>query len=164
MSQLEDIVAWRLERPTIMWRLLIYAHRLLTALFLEFPSGGLGGFVPWAAGLPEDPEEAISTVELFAHGKAPWLSPIAGKTFIEASRTKAWVNYFDSAEHRRYLPLDSLDLVSARPRIRSKRPRFKTAPWEARLTGPDQDVTIKGPWLSIAWLGTLAGWAEPDPP
>lgn len=31
----------------------------------------------------------------------------------------------------------------------------------ATVSGPNFEIVIEGPWFAIAWLGHLAGWADP---
>jgi hypothetical protein len=41
--------------------------------------------------------------------------------------------------------------------------RAQTATWELILTSDDNEerITVMGPWLTLAWLAHLGGWAEP---
>ena len=63
---------------------------------------------------------------------------------------------------RRELPLQDLWLDSADPVHGQLGPR--KAPdtiWDAVVSGTDTALQVRGPWLHIAALGMLAGWAEP---
>ena len=61
------------------------------------------------------------------------------------------------------LSLGEWSLVQAHPRRGSR--VGATAPsarWRARLRRGGQEFTVDGEWLSLAWLGCLAGWEDPS--
>jgi hypothetical protein len=61
------------------------------------------------------------------------------------------------------LPLQELQLIAAHCPDRLWFPKCATAEWELALSHSDAVVWVSGPWLTLAWLGLLAGWPEPSP-
>jgi hypothetical protein len=64
---------------------------------------------------------------------------------------------------RRYLPLDRLRVTSAVSLDRGDRRQARSL-WSLSVTGGDEDLDmfdIQSTWLTLAYLGTLAGWPEP---
>ncbi len=158
MVAAEEIIGWRVEAATWPWRVAMSVDALVQIVTGSLPSGGLAG--AWVAET-EDSNDYIDGVEVAVRGQAPWLSPLAGWSPVECSVEQAWINYMDGSEHRRILPLNELTLTDARPRIRSSRPKFATAPWELHVTGTSSNLVFRGRWLGLAVIGTLAGWPEP---
>lgn len=63
---------------------------------------------------------------------------------------------------REELSLADLWLDTAEPAPGLVGPRKAVdAVWEAVISGTDRGLVVRGPWLHIAALGMLAGWAEP---
>lgn len=100
--------------------------------------------------------------------------------FGRKRRWAAWTVRFTSSQARVHddpgmpavteLSLSEWSLVQAHPR-RRRSTEGATAPevqWRARLrrvreSGTDE-FTVEGEWLSLAWLGFLAGWEDPSRP
>ena len=40
-------------------------------------------------------------------------------------------------------------------------PKCASAQWELVLAQGDDHLTVQAPWLTLAWMGHLAGWPEP---
>jgi hypothetical protein len=40
-------------------------------------------------------------------------------------------------------------------------PKCASAQWELVLARGDDRLTVQAPWLTLAWMGHLAGWPEP---
>lgn len=93
-------------------------------------------------------------------------------------RWAAWTVRFTSSQARVHddpgmpavteLSLPEWSLVQAHPRRRRSR-QGATAPgtqWRARLRRVGEkgaeEFTVEGEWLSLAWLGFLAGWQDPS--
>ena len=63
---------------------------------------------------------------------------------------------------RRALALAELWLDAAAPLHGQVGPRKAAETvWEAVISGADSELVVRAPWLHLAALGTLAGWAEP---
>lgn len=60
------------------------------------------------------------------------------------------------------MPLQHLRILAAEPIGRDRKdPRAR---WRLEVTDvrePRASITIAGEWISLAWLGHLAGWPEP---
>lgn len=57
--------------------------------------------------------------------------------------------------------LNQLSVVSASP-LRGGGRRSRGTAWELRLTAPNGATgTLRGDWLSLAWVGTAANWPAP---
>ncbi len=60
------------------------------------------------------------------------------------------------------VPLEHLRILAAEPIGRDRKdPRAR---WRLEVTDvrePRASITITGEWISLAWLGHLAGWPEP---
>ena len=64
---------------------------------------------------------------------------------------------------KRVLPLASVTVAAAVCLRPEPNPDDIGAVWELTITGPDGvHWTVRGPWLYLAHLGTLAGWPQPD--
>jgi hypothetical protein len=61
------------------------------------------------------------------------------------------------------LPLETLTISRASwvPRPLTRRKAVDAA-WVIDVTGPETSLSFHGRWLVLAYLGTLAGWPEPD--
>jgi hypothetical protein len=61
------------------------------------------------------------------------------------------------------LPLETLTISRASwvPRPLTRR-KAVDAVWVIDVTGPETSLSFRGRWLALAYLGTLAGWPEPD--
>lgn len=60
------------------------------------------------------------------------------------------------------LDLPELWIDSATPvgRVWGHR-KARNRPWELVVSGPASSFLVRGPWVLLAYLGTLAGWPEP---
>ena len=113
----------------------------------------------WA--LTDDADAFVDLGRLRLSGTAPWLP--AGRHLVRATQRDAWLAPDRGERPSVRVPLDQLRVAGALHRGRSRRPGHAGAPWELALSGPDSALTLDGPWLSLAWLGHLAGWPEPTP-
>ena len=112
--------------------------------------------------LPTDPDAFGDLGRLRLSGTAPWL-PAGNRHLLRVTSRDAWVGTGRGERPSVRVPLEDLRVTAARSRSRSRRPRHAAAPWELDLAGTRSELLLDGPWLSLAWVGHLAGWPEPTP-
>ena len=112
--------------------------------------------------LPTDPDAFGDLGRLRLSGTAPWL-PAGNRHLLRVTSRDAWVGTGRGERPSVRVPLEDLRVTAARSRSRSRRPRHAAAPWELDLAGTRSQLLLDGPWLSLAWVGHLAGWPEPTP-
>ena len=112
--------------------------------------------------LPGDPDAFGDLGRLRLSGTAPWL-PAGNRHLVRATSRDAWLGVGRGQRPSVRVPLEELRVTGARSLSRSRRPRHAAAPWELSLAGTRSELLLDGPWLSLAWLGHLAGWPEPTP-
>jgi hypothetical protein len=110
--------------------------------------------------LPDDPGAEILDLSCrVTDGTAPWMpGPYADRPVLRMSSTTAWI------QPPGLRPRVELDL--SRHRLTGMRHLFSAPGPEgvvsAEIVGPETQVTVRGPWIAIAWLGHLAGWPDPQ--
>lgn len=160
----EDVVGWQVQQPTQLVRL----GRMTVTLVEMALAAGTYSSVDSLGGrprLPDDPTEDLPLDAVFIEGQAPWMPPPwTGKQLVGMTLEQATINPAGLDSTRRALPLRGLQITAARSRSRSRRPKHASAPWVIDVSDGHHTLVITGPWLSLAWLGHLANWPEPDPP
>ncbi|MGC1209048.1 MAG: hypothetical protein WA880_13945 [Ornithinimicrobium sp.] len=86
-----------------------------------------------------------------------WLT----KATIDANATAAFIDP-SGLDRRIYLPLAEMTISSARPLKRFGNRKCFDARWELSMTLRGQPFTFTGSWATLAWLGYLGGWPEPQ--
>lgn len=165
-----DVVGWTVE-PT---PALVAARRRVRAvvepladLVVSGPWGGMpvGADVGRVPRVPSDPAVVVvRDLRVDApDGKDARLLPPGedGPLVLEVSQQAAWVPPRGTRQSRWPLPLERLRVERARPLTRSGSPRHAFAPWELVLSDGSSRLTVRGRWISLAWLGHVAGWPEP---
>ncbi|GAA1754814.1 hypothetical protein GCM10009710_37370 [Aeromicrobium alkaliterrae] len=167
---MDEVVAWNVQRmPRIrvlglrLWHLLKWVAVIAVNIPLAIGGDSAGDIPrrrPIRPRLPHDVREPLDVEPPLVGGDVTWLG-------------NRWTNkhpitlYADKAEIAPLtkvidVPLEHLRLLRAVPSGRTGRdPR---APWSldvADAREPRASITITGEWISLAWLGHLAGWPEP---
>lgn len=165
--RVSDAVDWSVD-PTPVRVRVAGVGQLVASILLELLSGAGVGPVsrpPSLAGprLPERADEQLGLEPAFVEGAAPWMPPQwAGRQTIECYDTRAVINPTGFEGRDVTVPLTDLRVIRSHAKSRLVRGRHATAQWVLDLTGESQQVTITGPWLTLAWLGYLGGWPEPS--
>ncbi|WP_139173791.1 hypothetical protein [Geodermatophilus telluris] len=79
---------------------------------------------------------------------------------VAASREGVWA--VPPGRPPRALPVTSWRVLRAVPATGSRRPRQAEASWQLEVGDGEGTGSLTGAWLALAWIGTLAGWPEPD--
>lgn len=87
--------------------------------------------------------------------------PWAGRQAITCFNRRAAINPTGFEGPGVTLPLAQLGIAQCRAKSRLTRGRYATAHWVLALTGENQELTVAGSWLTLAWLGHLGQWPEP---
>lgn len=162
-----EVVEWSVD-PTPVRVRVAGVGQLVGSVFVELMSGAGAGPVsrPPSLARPRLPGAADERLDLelaFLEGTAPWMPPLwAGRQAIECFTTRAAINPtgFDGRDIT--VPLTGLRVIGCRAKSGFVRGRHATAQWVLDLTGEGQQLTVTGPWLTLAWLGHLGGWPEPS--
>ena len=172
-----DVVAWRVQRTPLPLRAArwaaaaggaVVAVALGLAGLLGGDASGLRELWPERPDrpvmLPGDGRSVVGLPEVTAVGDVPWLPrPLLGPQPLVLAVDGAW-RVVGHGPRRVRVPVEDLVVVAATCRSRSTRRRHPTAPWRLRVRDADGVVELRGTWLSLAWLGHLGGWPEPEPP
>lgn len=124
--------------------------------------------------MPVDRDTPLSfRVPMFADGSPSWLAPRrAWHVWFELTRGRALVHVPHGFETDVVaLPLKRLQLAGASPTRWTPTPYFGRIPWRLVLVERDPapadresgQLVVSGPWVAMAWLGTLARWPQPEP-
>lgn len=90
-----------------------------------------------------------------------WPASAPGE-LVAASREGVWA--VTPGRPARRLPVESWRVVRAVPGTGSRRPRQAGAPWQLEVSDGTGTGSLAGAWLALAWIGAVAGWAEPAGP
>lgn len=159
--RVRDVVSWRIERPTVAVGI---KHTLVASVDVMLSAGTLmpSDALKLSPRVPEDPDVDLDLPSVFIEGVAPWMpSSWAGRQMVTMTQRAAYINPAGFEGARRSVPLGQLRGVSATTRSRSRRPKHAHAVWVLEVSDGDHQLTVKGEWLSLAWLGLLANWPEP---
>jgi len=80
---------------------------------------------------------------------------------VRATRREVWSTSAQRPPER--LPVETWAVLEAAPHGHPGR-RDAEAPWTLTVSDGRQTGTLRGAWLALAWIGTLAGWPEPAGP
>lgn len=109
--------------------------------------------------LPRDPHEEISGFACkVVDGTAAWVpSKDADPAWLRMSPTAAWITPPGLAR-RIDLDVPAHRLVQLSPDDRRLGPADRCV---ATITSEGAEFRVSGPWLAVAWVGHLGGWADP---
>jgi hypothetical protein len=164
-SRVESIVEWQIDATPI--RVRIVAAVQFIAFGAMDLMAGTGAVSDRPAGLrsprlPRQGEEVLDLEPASIAGTAPWMPPEwAGPQQLQCYVSGATINPTGIEGRAVNVPLEGLQVTACRPKNRFTRGRHATARWALVVTGDAQQLTLIGPWLTLAWLGHLGGWAEP---
>lgn len=166
--RVHDLVEWRVQAPPpglVVARTALALARVglgLVAFALDpaaAPSPG-GARPTWR--VPADRDCYVDIAPLRLRGTASWLPrPSAGSCLVTASSRAVWVVPAHDERPALRVPVEALTVVAAHAGRRRRRPRSGEAVWTLTLTDGTDLVSLQGCWLSLAWIGHLAGWPEP---
>jgi hypothetical protein len=112
--------------------------------------------------VPADPDAFVDMGVVRLTGRAGWLPPSLGPTaLVTATQRDVWIGADRAERPTHRLPVETLRVVTATSRSRSRRPRQARAPWTLTVTDGTDPASLDGAWLALAWIGHLASWPEP---
>lgn len=159
-----DAVTWTVQDTPPEVRALRGTVRLLNTLWVVGTLGaGATGAPPapdWR--LPDDPDTYVGIGVVTLSGWAPWLPPASRRHLVRANRRGAWVTSGTDGHPAVRVPLETLRLSGAEATGRSRHRKHAEAHWTLTLAGGTGTLGLSGAWLALAFLGHLAGWAEPS--
>jgi hypothetical protein len=116
--------------------------------------------------IPGDTKTPLDLDPPLIRGRATWLPrypPASGGWFsLTLYRDRATIDVpqrFETVEHD--VPLRDLEVVGSRLLKGRLFPKCASARWELVLARGDDRLTVEAAWLTLAWMGQLAGWPEP---
>jgi len=170
-AKVRDVVAWTVD-PNTAWRAwdVVLHDFLLTPASHGLPfrktaqpaNPGRGG----ARRLPADPDAIVWLGDLWIARSGGDQRPLYldwPSLPLHVSQRAPGVETSAIPGQRRYLPLDRLRVTSANSLDRGDRRQARSL-WSLSVTGGDEDLDtfdIQSTWLTLAYLGALAGWPEP---
>lgn len=162
----EDAVQWRIERDRVLTKLADSVVFLVKLLGELAAAAGAGGTFPSAVGVhprvPLSDDEELTLEQAFVDGTAPWMpQKWAGKQAVRTFLTRATID-LSGLERQRVIPLGDLRIVAGHCRSRFRKRKQSRAKWVLELTDGKYDVRLSGEWLTLAWIGHLAKWPEPQ--
>jgi hypothetical protein len=167
-GRIADVVSWHVD-PTPKSVLAWGAAKLTFSILFGFISGGSHTVEKPAQvrrpRLDVDEQDALPLEPAFLEGSAPWMPATwAGPQLVVCHLDRITINPTGLTGRDVAVPLSSLNLESARPHRARHRVRHATSPWELTLRGQDAALKLKGPLLTLAWVGHLAQWPDPSAP
>jgi len=163
----DEVVSWSVD-PTPVWVRAAGVGQFLVQAVLEVGSGA--GATPVErpdalrrCRLPATRTESINLAPVFVEGEADWLPPAwAGKQLVTCGWDAVTINPKGIGGSEVQIPLSRLSIADAEPKTRWSRRRYATANWVLTLTEGANSVVLTGSWLTLAWIGHLANWPEPQ--
>lgn len=159
-----DVVTWTVQETPPGVRALHGTARLLNTLWVAGTLGaGATGAPPapdWR--LPDDPDAYVGIGVVKLSGRAPWLPPAGRRHLVRANRRAAWVTSGTDRRPAVRMPLETLRLSRAEATSPARHRKHAEARWTLALTDGTGTLGLSGAWLALAFLGYLAGWAEPS--
>ena len=114
--------------------------------------------------LPLDSTEELRLEPALVQGRATFMPPDwAGEQVMTLYADRATITVafgFSSVDVP--VPLRDFRIEQSRAPHRRWFPKCATAKWELLLVKDGQRLTVRGTWLTLAWLGYLGEWDEPD--
>ncbi len=158
-KRVSDVVTWQIQPPTMVVRsmnLVVDLINVALSAANHMPADALQG----SPRTPQDLDEQVALEPVFIAGTALWM-PAAwtGEQLVTMTQRGATIDPTGMAT--RAIPLQELRLVHGTTRSRSRRPKHARAAWALAVSDGKHDLSVTGPWLSLAWMGHLAGWPEP---
>jgi len=167
--RLGDLIEWRPPAPPSGARRVGFnAIRGLVVVVAGAVALGSNGLTPSSLDLgrvsrrrlPDDPGEEILEFSCrVTDGTAPWMpGSHADRPVLRMSSTSAWIQP-PGLRSRVELDLSRHRLTGMRHLFSVPGPEGMVS---AEIVGPETQVTVRGTWIAIAWLGHLAGWPDPQ--
>jgi hypothetical protein len=161
-------VSWTIQQRTGLRGFLARATEIIAALIALRSQGGWT-LSPVNARVPTDLTVEMKLDSPLVRGSASFMPRYVDDdgTCVDVYADRATV-----AVPRRFetvdvvVPLSKFAPFDARCLSGGRYPKGPTAEWELVLGSDDtgERVTVTAPWLTLAWLGHLGGWAEPTNP
>jgi hypothetical protein len=163
VATVTEVVSWAVENRSGWRGVASWSVEVIAAL----GQARYGGWsrTPVDVRIPGDTKTPLSLDPPLIRGRATWLPryPATGGWFpLTLYRDRATIDVpqrFETVEHE--VPLQDLEVVGSRLLKGRLFPKCASARWELVLARGDDRLTVQAPWLTLAWMGHLAGWPEP---
>ena len=156
-----DLSRWSIQRRTGWRGALSYLWDVMKALeyvrYFDFVKP------PENVRLPITTTKELGLERAVVEGSAIFMPPEwAGPQPLSlyTDRATIWVpSGLSSVE--KLVPLSDFRIARAQAPASRWFPKCATAEWELVLVSGEQQLVVRGSWLTLAWLGYLGEWAEP---